>query len=161
MDADVVGGFRWHVLSHEVSAYRELAVAAIDEHRKAYRAGPAIVDERVHRGTDGASGEQHVVHEDDDLVVDREVQRRLANDRRVADTCEIVPVKRDVERAERDGRVLVRADRVAQPDGQDVAARTDTDDGEAGELAVAFDDLVRDPRDGATNIVGPEQRGQA
>jgi hypothetical protein len=136
-------------------------VAAIDEHRQTDRARPAVVDERVHRGADGAPGEQHVVHQNDDLVVDREVQRRLADDRRVADAREVVAVERDVQGAERDGRVLVGADRVAQPDGQDVAARADTDDGETGEFTVAFDDLVRDPRDGATNIVGPEQRGQA
>ena len=136
-------------------------MTAIDEHRETDRAGPAVVDERVHRGADGAPGEQHVVYDNDDLVVDREVQRRLADDRRVADACEVVPVEGDIERTEGDGRVLIRADRVAQPDGQDVAARTDTNDGEIGEFAVAFDDLVRDPRDGATNIVGPEQRGQA
>jgi len=161
MDADVVGGFRWHVLSDEVGPYRQLAVTAIDEHGQTDRARPAVVDERVHRGADGAPGEQHVIYENDDLVVDREVQGRLADDRRVADARQIVPVERDVERPERDGRVLVRTDRIAQPDGQDVAARTDTNDGETGEVAVAFDDLVRDPRDGATNIVGPEQRGQA
>jgi len=136
-------------------------VTAIDQHRETDRARSAVVDERVHGGADGASGEQHVIHEDDDLVVDGEVERRLADDRRVADAREVVAVERDVERTEWDGRVLVRADRVAKPDGQDVAARADTDDGEAGEFAVAFDDLVRDPGDGATNIVGPEQRGQA
>ena len=136
-------------------------MTAIDDHRETDRAGPPVVDKRVHRGADGASGEQHVINENDDLVIDREVQRRLANDRRVADTREVVPVERDVERAERDGRILVRADRVAKPDGQDIAARAETDDGETGELAVAFDDLVRDPGDGATNIVGPEQSGQA
>jgi hypothetical protein len=161
VDADVVGGFRWHVLSNEIGAYRKLAVAAIDEHREADSAGPPVVNECVHRRADGASGEQHVVDENDDLVVDREVQRRLADDRRVADAGQVVPVEGDVERTERDGRVLVRTDRVAKADGQDVAARTDTDDGETGEFAVAFNDLVRDPRDGATNIVGPEQRGQA
>jgi hypothetical protein len=161
VDAHVVGGFRWHVLSHEVGAYRELTVTAIDEHGKTDRARPAVVDERVHRGTDGAPSEQHVIYENDDLIVDREVQGRLADDRRVADACEVVAVQGDIEGTERDGRILVRADRVAQPDGQDVAARTDTNDGETGEFAVAFDDLVRDPRDGATNVVGPEQRGQA
>ena len=136
-------------------------MTAIDEHRETDRAGAAIVDERIHRSPDGASGEQHVIDENDDLVVDREVQRGLADDRRVADAREVVAVERDVERTEWDGRVLVRADRVAKPDGQDIAARADTDDGETGELAVAFDDLVRDPGDGATNIVGPKQRGQA
>ena len=136
-------------------------MTAIDQHRETDRARSAVVDERVHGGADGASGEKHVIHEDDDLVVDGEVERRLADDRRVADAREVVAVERDVERTEWDGRVLVCADRVAKPDGQDVAARADTDDGEAGEFAVAFDDLVRDPGDGATNIVGPEQRGQA
>jgi hypothetical protein len=49
----------------------------------------------------------------------------------------------------------------SQARGQDVAARADTDDGDLREVAVAFDDLVRDPGDGATNVVGAEQHGQA
>ena len=105
-------------------------MAAVDEHRETDRPWAPVIDERVHRGADRASGEQDVVHEHDDLVVDREVQRRLVDDRGVADAREIVAVQRDVERAEWHRRVLVRADRIAQPCGQHVAARPDTDDGE-------------------------------
>ncbi|HUG05423.1 MAG TPA: hypothetical protein VMQ78_02650, partial [Candidatus Limnocylindria bacterium] len=52
------------------------------------------------------------------------------------------------------------AERIAQTHGKDVAAGADADDRELGEIAVAFDDLVRDPRDGATTVVGAQQRGQ-
>jgi hypothetical protein len=161
VNANVVGGFGRYVLSHEVGADGQLAMAAVDQDGQTDGPGTAVVDERVHRGTDGASGEEHVVNEHDDLVIDGEVEGGLVNDRRVADPREIVSVQRDVEGAKGDGRTLVRADRVSQARRQDVAARANTDDGEPGDVAVAFDDLVCDPRYSATNVVGAEQRGQA
>jgi len=54
----------------------------------------------------------------------------------------------------------MRADRIADARRECVAARADADDGEAGELAVALDDLVRDPGDGAADVVRTEQRGR-
>jgi len=52
----------------------------------------------------------------------------------------------------------VLADRIADARRERVAARADTDDGESGELSVALDDLVRDPGDGAADVVRTEQR---
>jgi hypothetical protein len=160
MHAHVIRGFGRHVLADEVGADRKFAVAAIDEDGEPDRARPSVVDERVHGRTDRPTGEQDVIDEHDDLLVDREIQRRLVDDRRVSDARQVVAIERDVERAQRDDRVLVRADRVAQPRRQNVAARADADDGQIGEVSVALDDLMRDPRNGATNVVGAKQHGQ-
>jgi hypothetical protein len=135
-------------------------MTSVDEHREPDRAGTPIVDERVHRGADRATGEEHIVHENDDASVDRERDLRLADHRRVADAGQIVAVERDVDRAEGNVHTVVRPDRRLNAGGKRVAARANTDDGQGGEVAVALDDLMRDPRDGSADIVRREQRGR-
>jgi len=134
-------------------------VTAIDQDREADGPRASVVDERIHGGTDRAPGEEDIVDEHDDLVVDGEIERGLVHDGRVADPREVIAIQRDVDGPERDVGVLVRGDRVAQPGREDVAARADADDGEAAEVAVALDDLVGDARDRATHVVGAEQDG--
>ena len=135
-------------------------MATVDEHGESDRARPAVIDQRVHRCTDRPAGEEDVVHQHDDAVVNRERDVRLAHDRRIADPRQVVAVEGDVDGAERDRDAFVLADRIADARRECVAARADADDGEAGELAVALDDLVRDPGDGASDFVGAEQRGR-
>ncbi len=133
---------------------------SVDEHGKADRAGTSVVDERVHRRSDGATREKHIVDEDDHAPIDRERDLRLAHDGRVADARQIVAIKRDVDRAEGDIDALVRADGRLNAGGERVTTRADTDDGEKGEVAITLDDLVRDPRNGPADIVRREQRGR-
>ena len=133
-------------------------MATVDEHGETDRAWPAVVDERVHRGADRPAREEDVVHQNDHAIVDRERDLRLAHDRRVADARQVVAVEGDVDGAERDRDAFMRADRIADARRECVAARADTDDGESGELSVALDDLVRDPGDGAADVVRTEQR---
>src|SRR5438132_4578308 len=152
---------RRDVLAHEVGADRQLAMTAVDEHREADRPRPPVVDERIHRRAHRAAGEEDVVDQHDDAVVDGEVDRGLADDGRVADAREVVAVQRDVQSTERHLDTLVRPDRVAQPLRKRIPARANANDGEGGEVALALDDLVRDPVDGATHVVGTEQRGRS
>jgi hypothetical protein len=58
------------VLADVVGPDRQLAVAAVDEHGQSHRARTAQIGERVEGCADGAPGVEHVVDEDDDLVVD-------------------------------------------------------------------------------------------
>ena len=58
------------VLADVVGADRQLAVAAVDEHRQLDGARAADVAQRVERGADRAAGEEHVVDEDHQRVVD-------------------------------------------------------------------------------------------
>src|SRR5207245_4825588 len=103
--------------------------------------------------------EEDVVDQGDDLVVDREVERRFVDDRRVADARQVVAIERDVDGAERHGDALVLADGLAQPRRQDVTTRADADDAGRPEIAVALDDLMSDTGDRTTDVVGAEQDG--
>jgi hypothetical protein len=65
-------------------------------------------------------------------------------------------VERDVQLPERDLGAGQLLDAVAQPLGQRHAARVDADKGDALELGIALDDLVRDPRQRALDRLGIE-----
>ena len=71
------------VLADVVGPDRQLAVAAVDQDGELDRARAAEVGQRVERGADGAAGEQDVVDQDDDLVVDRAGQRRCGRPARM------------------------------------------------------------------------------
>ena len=76
LDVDVhalVGGGR-QVLADVVGPDRQLAVAAVDQHRQLHPRRAAVVEEHVDRRADGAAGVEHVVDDHDRAVVDREVE---------------------------------------------------------------------------------------
>ena len=99
-DPHVLADARRQVLAHEVGADRQLAVAAVDQHRELDRLRPAELGERVERGADGAAGEEHVVDEHHHPAgdVDRHLGRAERLDLSEAD---VVAVEGDVERADR------------------------------------------------------------
>ena len=90
-----------HVLADMVRADRQLAVAAVDEHREPDRLRPPEVHEGVHRGADRPAGVQDVVDEDDRAPVDPRRQLRALDDRLLGDQREVIAVERDVERTDR------------------------------------------------------------
>ena len=156
MHSDVVGRRSRDVLAYKVGADRELAVPPVDKDRQTDGAGTAVIDECVHRGPDGPAREEDVVDQNDHTFVDGERDLRLAYDRRVPDSSEVVAVERDVDRAEGNVDALVRSDGPLDAGRQGVTPCANTDDGENGKVTVALDDLVRDPRDGPADIVRPE-----
>ena len=84
-------------------------MAAVHEDDQLDRLRPSELDERVERRANRPAGVEHVVHEQDALVVDRERDVGASDDRLGADGMahEVVPVERDVERS---GRNVVLAD---------------------------------------------------
>jgi hypothetical protein len=78
----------------------------------------------------------------------------------VTDAGQIVAVQRDVERPERYVDALVAADRVVQARGDEIAARADADEREPWKIAIPFDDLMRDARDGSPDVIGREDDRQ-
>ena len=64
-DLDVLVPRRRQVLADEVGPDRQLAVAAVDEHRQLHGPRPPVLGDRVERRPHGAAGEQHVVDEHD------------------------------------------------------------------------------------------------
>ena len=78
----------------------------------------------------------------------------------MADAGQVVAIQRDVERSERYIDTLVTADRLLQARSDEIASRADTDEREAGKIAIPFDDLMRDARDGSPDVIGREDDRQ-
>ena len=135
---------RGEVLADVVGADRQLAVAAVDEDREPHGAGPAELGERVEGGADRATGVEHVVDEDDDLVVDATGgdARAVRRAHRVA--AQVVAVERDVELADGDRRPLDLLDARRETARERDAARGDAEEDEPLAALVAFEDLVTD-----------------
>jgi hypothetical protein len=69
---------------------------------------------------------------------------------------DVVAVEGDVELAERDLGAGQLLDAAAQALGERDAARVDADEGDALEIGVPLDDLVRDPRQRSLDRLGIE-----
>ena len=107
------------VLADDVGADRQLAVAAVAEHREADARRAAVVEDRLDRGAHGAPRVEHVVDDHDRRAVEREVERRGLDDRLrmrarlAAAQAHVVAVERDVERADRHLDAAISASSVA------------------------------------------------
>ena len=105
---DALVARRRQVLADVVGADRQLAVAAVGEHGELHARGPAVVEERLDGRADRPSGVEDVVDEDARHPLEREVERRRADDRlrmprRLAGAhLDVVAVEGDVELAERE-----------------------------------------------------------
>jgi hypothetical protein len=69
---------------------------------------------------------------------------------------DVVAVEGDVQLAEGDLGAGELGDAAAQPLGERDAARVDPDERDPGEVGIALDDLVRDPRDRLRDRLGIE-----
>ena len=136
-------------------------MAAVDEHDQLNRLRPAEVDERVERGANRPPRVQHVVDQQNLLVVDRERDLGAADDRLRPDGVahQVVAVERDVERAGRHLVLVDLADRARQAPGDRHAARPDADQRQLLDAAVALENLVRDARQRPAHAVGVHYDG--
>src|SRR5439155_772772 len=142
-DGHALAARRGQVLADVVGADRQLAMAAVDQGSELDRLRAPEVDEGVERGADGPAGEEDVVHEDDDLALDREGDVGAADHRRAADA-EVVAVERDIEGADRHRGAVDLGDLGREPVGERDAARAEADEGELGGATVLLEDLVGD-----------------
>src|SRR5687768_6243907 len=120
----------------------------VDQDRELDHARAPEIDERVERGADRPSGEQHVVHEDDGLALDRERDVGPAHHRR-APHGEIVAIERDVERADREVAAVNLRDLRDEAMGERDAPGPQADERDVGTAGVLLEDLVRDAGEGA------------
>ena len=88
--------------------------------------------------------------------VEREVELRGVDGRRLGAAAEVVAVEGDVELAERDVGLQQVGQQLVQPPGEERAATVDAHDGEAVVLGVLLDDLVRDAHERSAHVVPVE-----
>jgi len=138
-----------------VGADRQFAVAAVDEDGEPDGGRPAEVAERVEGRADGPAGEEHVVHQDDDLAVDTAGDVG-APDRADRLAAEVVAVHGDVEGAGRDVDAFDLTDALREPVGEDDAAGRDAQQQEVLRALVGLEDLVGDAGERPADGVGVE-----
>src|SRR2546430_8034080 len=155
-DLDALGVRSGHVLADVVRSYRQLAMAAVDEHRQLDRPRAPEVHESVHGGACGASVVDDIVHQHDHLAVDVG-HIRLPAVRRHAQVT-VVAVLADVQRADGNRRALELHQAVGQPACEVVALGHDANHHQVAGATVALQDLVRDPGEGAPDLVTVHHR---
>src|SRR5687767_3415069 len=120
-------------------------MTAVDEARELDALGASVVEERLDRGPDRAAGVEDVVDEHAGHPLEREVERRRADERlrvqrRIAAAqLDVVAVEGDVEGAELDLFVGSLGDQTAQTMRERDASRVDPDEREPVELRVRLD----------------------
>jgi len=160
LDTFVPGGGQ--VLADVVGADWQLSVTPVGEDGQLHSLGAAVAEERVDGRADRAAGVEHVVDEDAGHPLEREVERRRADERLgvarrlTGANVDVVAVKGDVELAERDLGAAQLGDAAAQPLRERDASGVNADQGDALEIRVPLDDLVRDPRQRALDRLGIE-----
>ena len=127
-------------------------MSAVDQHGELHGAGSADLVERVERGADRTAGEQHVVDQHDDLVVD------VVGDLGVLERAsglepQVVAEHRDVECACGDVAAFDLGHPLGDAPREMDAARRDAEQDDAGRVAVALEDLVRDASQSSRDVL--------
>ena len=99
--SDYLGVTCRNVLSDEGSLYGKLGMSSVDEAEELDPRGSAEVGHRVHRGSRGAAGEDHVVDQDYGLAGHVKIDLSAGEHRLFRDSAQVVAVERYVERADR------------------------------------------------------------
>jgi hypothetical protein len=129
-------------------------MAAVDEYGELDLCRPSVGEQGVDRCAHSAPGKKDVIDDHDDRPVEREVELRPGDDRRVGTQAEVVAVKGDVERAERELGVEDLLEEGRQPPRERYAATVDPNDRDATlGRRVALGDLVRDPPQRSRDVV--------
>ena len=132
----------------------KLAVAAVDEHTELNAARTAVIEQRVQRRSRRPAGVEHVVHQNDVLVLDVEFHFAGRHLGTMADRGKVVAIEGDVERSDRHFGLLDAAQDLGQPLRQRYSATLDADETEVGDAIVLLDNLVRQANQGALDFGG-------
>ena len=135
-----------------VGLNRQLPVATIQKDRQSNGPWTTNVGEAVEGGPDGSAGEEHVVDQDDELVIDGEGDFGLPHERLRSDLGQIVSVEGDVESADRNRRTFDVLDLLREPSGQRDATSPDPDEHQIVCALGLLDDLGGHPDDGTFDL---------
>ncbi len=133
-----------------IGSDRQLAMTAVDQHRQPNRQWAPVVEQGVEGRPDRAAGEEDIVDQIDDLVVDGVGQNRLLEHRLLVSRSprtDVVTIERDVEPADRHLAASGLLEGARQAIGQRDAAGVDAHQHHG--IAVALENLGGHPGDGS------------
>ncbi len=142
------------VLANVIRPDRQLAVAAIDDHRQADRRRPAVVGQGIEGSAHRPPGEQHVVDEHHRAAADLRHGVGALDDGGVGQRRQVVAVEGDVERADWQAHPFVLLDQARQSPRQRDAAAADAHQDEILRSAVALHDFVGNAGQRAAQVIG-------
>ena len=145
------------LLPDDVGVDRQLAPAAIDQHRERHARRAPEVRELVERRAHGAARVEHVVDDHDALAVEIPRQVGGPDHGARADCLQVVAVERDVEGAARDLHLLALVDRANDAVRELNAAALDADDDQVIRSIVQLDDLFGHAAERPVNRARVEQ----
>ena len=133
--------------------------STVHKDEKLHGLGPSVVKDGLQRGTDGAAGEEHVVHQHHVLVVKGRGNMRFTDGGPGVQGGPVVAVEVDVQRAERKLAAKLFFQHLAEAQGQIDAAPLDAQQHGLFAIAVAFHDLAGQPVEDAGHFVGVKENG--
>jgi hypothetical protein len=151
------------VLAHVVRTDRELAMAAVGEHRELHASRSTVVEQGLDGCPDRAPRVQHVVDEHDGHPFEREVEggradERLCVQRRLtAADLHVVAIEGDVELTERKFLIGAFLDQPAKSLRKRNTATVDPDERDLIQIVVSLDHLVGDPGEGPIDRFSVEE----
>lgn len=129
----------------------------VDEHQKLHPGGPSVIEQRVERGPNRAAGVEDVVHEDDVLPGDGEIDFSSVDYRLLGDSGKVVAIKVDVEDADRNGPALERLDLGGKTLRKRYATAADTDKGKLLKAIGFLENFVSQANERTVDLAGGHQ----
>jgi hypothetical protein len=126
-------------------------MAAIHQNSQLDRPRSSEVHQAVEGCADAASGEEHIVHQDDALVGERKRDVRACDLGMIGTTSQIITVERDIDHSQRHALALDGVDFLHQSLREIDSARPDTDEHQILTASVAFQNFMGDTRQGAVD----------
>ena len=130
-------------------------MSAVHQHDELNRLWPAEFEQRIERRADGPPGIEHIVDQQDALVVDGELDVGVAHDRLRADGVahQVVAIERDVERPDRHLGAADAGHQRGQAPRERHTAPLDADERQFLDAARPLEDLVGNARQRATDPI--------
>ncbi len=141
-DFDYFARSRGHIAPDERGLDGQFAVTTIDQHQQLHATRTPMVEERIHRGADGATGVQHVVYEDDVATCNIKADFAGVYDGPYIMRGEIVAIETYIEHAHGHGSSFDAADQRGQPRCQRHPSTLDADQADMLTAIVFLGDLV-------------------
>src|SRR5438128_6504480 len=146
----IAGGL--HLASDEAGLDGYLTVSTVAKRAELHFAGASFAEQSIHCGPRGTPGVKNVIHENDVLARDWEIDFCFLHDRLRAECGEIITVKRDIEHAYGYGCFLDSFDHVGQALSERYPASPYTDQRQVHHSIISFDDFVGQPYQGTLDF---------
>jgi hypothetical protein len=147
MNFNIFGSLRGEILAHKICPDRKLPVPAIDQDRQLNGPRAAEVHDSVERRANGPAGKEDIIDQKNGTTGDFPGDFGQLDQRMVGTTAEIVAIEGDIHGAKGHLDTLEALDFALETLGEEIPARTNTNNTETVDAFIPLDNLVCDSGD--------------